>query len=118
MQNNSIFAIMLSIIAESSSFTHLAGTLNGLSTVLALNAEKVFQTEFDQHQDTHPAFCYMSITTSAAFGLNLDIIYLIFMFCRKESIFFRYLKSAAKSINMKNGFKIYDVVGITAELQK
>lgn len=76
-QSNNI--ILYKIVAKSPVFTHLNATLTGLSTVRAYNAEKILQTEFDLHQDTHSACWYMFIATSSAFGLSLDIMCFVFI---------------------------------------
>lgn len=43
-------------IAKSPTFTHLAATLNGLSTVRAFNAEELLKNEFDHHQVSENVF--------------------------------------------------------------
>lgn len=60
-------------------FTHLAATLNGLSTVRAYKAERILEQEFDQHQDTHSACWYQFLSTSVAFGLSLDLMCFAFV---------------------------------------
>lgn len=67
--------------AKSPVFTHLASTLNGLSTIRANNAEAILEHEFDNHQDTHSACWYMFVATSSAFGLSLDFMCVVFVFC-------------------------------------
>lgn len=62
-------------------FTHFSATLGGLSTIRAFNAEKILIQEFDSHQDTHTACWYMFISTSSAFGLTLDTMCVMFIFC-------------------------------------
>lgn len=62
-------------------FTHFAATLSGLSTIRAFGAEATLEEEFDNHQDIHSACWYMFIATSSAFGLSLDFMCMIFMFC-------------------------------------
>lgn len=61
-------------IAKSPVYTHLAATLNGLSTVRACNKQDILKREFDNHQDTHTACWYMVISTTSLFGLSLDIM--------------------------------------------
>lgn len=68
-------------VAKSPVFTHLTGTLTGLSTIRAYNAETILQTEFDFHQDAHTACWYTALATSSAFGFILDFISMIFTFC-------------------------------------
>lgn len=60
-------------------FTHISATLNGLSTIRALNAQQILMDEFDNHQDTHSACWYMYMSMQAAFGLSLDFLCLIFI---------------------------------------
>lgn len=67
--------------AKSPVFTHLASTLNGLHTVRAHGAETSLMAEFDNHQDTHSACWYMTISTGSMFGLSLDGICFIFTCC-------------------------------------
>lgn len=72
---------LLSSAAKSPVFTHFAATLSGLSTIRAFSAERTLEAEFDNHQDIHSACWFMFIATSSAFGLSLDIMCMIFMFC-------------------------------------
>lgn len=54
-------------------------TLDGLSTIRASNAELILMDEFDNHQNVHTSCWFMFISTSAAFGMVLDILCLIFV---------------------------------------
>lgn len=67
--------------AKSPVFTHISATLYGLSTIRALNAERVLVEEFDNHQDTHSACWFMFISMGSAFGLSLDLLCVIFIAC-------------------------------------
>lgn len=67
--------------ARSPVFTHLAATLNGLSTIRANKAEDILTKEFDYHQDKHTSYWSMFIMTNSAFGLSLDVMVFIFMTC-------------------------------------
>lgn len=55
--------------------------MSGLSTVRAYKAEEILKREFDNHQDTHSACWYMSMSTTSAFSFSMDIICMIFIFC-------------------------------------
>ncbi|KAJ8687082.1 hypothetical protein QAD02_022876 [Eretmocerus hayati] len=66
-------------MTKSPVFTHLNATLNGLSTIRALGAEKILEKEFDNLQDIHTASWYMYTVTSMAFGFTLDFFCLIFI---------------------------------------
>lgn len=72
---------LLKIAAKSPAFTHLGATLNGLSTVRAYKAEKILETEFDHHQDTHSACWFQFLSTTSAFGLCLDLMCFVFITC-------------------------------------
>lgn len=80
-QNHILNTFLIFFAAKSPVFTHLAATLTGLSTIRAYKAEAILQNEFDDLQDTHTACWYMFIATSSMFGLTLDVMCLIFMFC-------------------------------------
>uniref|UniRef100_A0A336LQQ2 CSON001219 protein n=1 Tax=Culicoides sonorensis TaxID=179676 RepID=A0A336LQQ2_CULSO len=68
----------LESICRSPVFTHLAATLNGLSTIRAFSAQNTLTEEFDDLQDVHTAAWYMFITTSTAFGFCLDLLCMTF----------------------------------------
>lgn len=68
-------------IAKSSAFTHLAATLNGLSTVRSFHAEKLLQNEFDYHQDSHSSCWFIFFSTGCAFGFTLDVFCMLFITC-------------------------------------
>lgn len=94
-------------------FTHLAATLSGLSTVRAYNAERILEQEFDYHQDTHSACWYMFIATSSAFGLSLDIMCFIFIFC----IIMFYMVIDTNISGDKVGLAITQAMSLTGMLQ-
>ncbi|XP_055304324.1 ATP-binding cassette subfamily C member 4-like [Sitodiplosis mosellana] len=100
-------------IAKSPVFTHLAATLTGLSTVRAYNAEKILETEFDYHQDTHSACWYMFIATSSAFGLSLDIMCWIFI----TFIILYYMLVDSSVSDEKVGLAITQAMSLTGMLQ-
>lgn len=99
--------------AKSPVFTHLAATLNGLSTIRAYNAEKILRTEFDDHQDTHTACFYMFLAVSSAFGLTLDIMCLVFTFC----IIFYYMLFDTGVSGEKVGLAVTQAMSLTGMLQ-
>lgn len=70
----------LSPLAKSPVFTHLAATLNGLSTIRAYNAQEILTQEFDHHQDAHTSCWYMLIMANLAFGLSLDMMCFLLIF--------------------------------------
>jgi ATP-binding cassette, subfamily C (CFTR/MRP), member 4 len=64
---------ILLFAARSPIYSHLAATLNGLSTIRAFGAERILVKEFDNHQDLHSGAFYLFIATSRAFGFYLDV---------------------------------------------
>lgn len=108
-----IASSILQSTAKSPIFTHLAATLNGLSTIRAYNAEKILMDEFDGHQDMHTSCWYMFITATSAFGLSLDI--LIFLFMVSVIYFFLVLDNNASG--HKIGLAITQIFSSTIMLQ-
>ncbi|CAG2056269.1 unnamed protein product [Timema podura] len=62
-------------------FSHLAASLNGLTTIRACGAQQLVRQEFDSHQDLHTSSFYLTIATSVAFGFWLDVVSNIFVAC-------------------------------------
>lgn len=71
--------LKLNFVAKSPVFTHLAASLNGLSTVRAYKAERILEKEFDHHQDIHSACWFQYISSTVAFGLSLDLMCFVFI---------------------------------------
>ncbi|XP_027413619.1 multidrug resistance-associated protein 4-like isoform X1 [Bos indicus x Bos taurus] len=64
---------------QSSVFSHLASSLQGLWTIRAYKAEQRFQELFDLYQDLHSEAWFLLFTITRWFSLRLDIIYFIFI---------------------------------------
>jgi len=65
--------------ARSPIYTHLAATLNGLSTIRAFDAENALALEFDNHQDLNSSAALMFLDSSKALGFWLDITLVIYL---------------------------------------
>jgi ATP-binding cassette subfamily C (CFTR/MRP) protein 4 len=48
-----------SLSAKRAIYTHLASSLQGLTTIRAFSAQELLQNEFDKHQNVHSAAFYM-----------------------------------------------------------
>ncbi|XP_034944749.1 multidrug resistance-associated protein 4-like [Chelonus insularis] len=70
-------------IAKSPVFTHVATTLNGLTTIRSSGSdiEVMLKKQFDDFQDNHTGAWYLFIATGAAFGFILDLIACAFISC-------------------------------------
>ncbi|XP_078589212.1 ATP-binding cassette sub-family C member 4-like [Branchiostoma floridae x Branchiostoma japonicum] len=55
-------------------FSHLSATLQGLSTIRALAADKIVQQEFDAHQDLHSEAWFLFLTTTRWLAIRLDLL--------------------------------------------
>lgn len=66
-------------LAKSPVFSHLASSLDGITTIRALEAETVLSQEFDKHQDVHTAAWFLTIALRCGFGLWLDLISSLFI---------------------------------------
>ncbi|CAG2110844.1 unnamed protein product, partial [Medioppia subpectinata] len=73
--------------ARSPVFSHVSTTFNGLASVRAFKAQKLFERQFYVYQDDHSATFMLATTASRAFGLITDglcfmytvIIFAVFM---------------------------------------
>ncbi|XP_063699793.1 ATP-binding cassette sub-family C member 4 [Culicoides brevitarsis] len=68
-------------ICRSPVFSHLAATLNGISTIRANQAQNKVSTEFDALQDVHSAIWQLTISSNTALGLWLDCVSTTFVAC-------------------------------------
>lgn len=104
----------LESITKSYAFTHLASTLDGLSTIRAFEgANKILIEEFDRSQNVHTGGWFMFISTSVAFGFALDLLCLIFVFIVTFSFLWLDLGMSADKV----GLAISQAISLTAMLQ-
>ncbi|KAG9508804.1 Multidrug resistance-associated protein 4, partial [Fragariocoptes setiger] len=59
-------------VTRSPVFTHLATSLNGLSTIRAFGVESTFEKKFDDLQDVHSSAWFLFIASSRWLGISLD----------------------------------------------
>lgn len=67
------------LLAFSPIYSHANATMQGLSTVRALNANDQLENEFYQLIDNNTGVWYIRICSTRAFAFWLDIICLIYM---------------------------------------
>jgi hypothetical protein len=76
---NVIFTVVTNLIlARSSVFTHISASIQGLSTIRALNAENILIQEFDNHQDLHTSAFHLYISTFSTFGFWTDVMCVLY----------------------------------------
>lgn len=79
----------------------------------AFNAEKLLQSEFDHHQDTHTACWFMFVATGSAFGFVLDLMCWTFI----ASILSFYLLVDTGASSEMVGLALTQVLTLTGMLQ-
>ncbi|KAG5894559.1 hypothetical protein JTB14_021541 [Gonioctena quinquepunctata] len=75
-------------ITRSPVYTHLAASLQGLTTIRAFGAEKILAKEFDNYQDAHTSAYFMYLSANRGFGFWLDVHCIIYIFLVTISILF------------------------------
>jgi ATP-binding cassette subfamily C (CFTR/MRP) protein 4 len=76
---NNLLSLLYKRLARSPIFSHLAASLQGLSTIRAFDAQEVLQMEFDNIQDCHSSAFYMFMACSRTFAFWLDINCIIYI---------------------------------------
>lgn len=92
-----------SFVARSPIYTHLAASLQGLTTIRAFGAEEILTKEFDNYQDAYTAAYFMFLTANRTFGFWLDFHCVIFTGLVTISILFiqngkQTIESLAKNV--------------------
>ncbi|KAK2580321.1 hypothetical protein KPH14_012558 [Odynerus spinipes] len=65
-------------ITRSPVFDHVSATLQGLTTIRALNSQRILIHEFDNHQDLHSSAWFIFISASRAFGTYIELMSVIY----------------------------------------
>ncbi|XP_039296147.1 probable multidrug resistance-associated protein lethal(2)03659 [Nilaparvata lugens] len=104
-------------IARSPVFSHLNATLQGLTTIRAMEAQKVLKAEFDSHQDLHTGSMYLFIYTSAGFAFMLDFISLMFISCITYSFLLTHNREGGGTLGVEAGLAITQAMSIAGLLQ-
>lgn len=66
-------------VTRSPVFSHLAASLNGLTTIRAFKVEPEFEKKFDDYQDIHSSAWFLFIAASRWLGCSLDWISLAYI---------------------------------------
>nr|XP_023018987.1 probable multidrug resistance-associated protein lethal(2)03659 [Leptinotarsa decemlineata] len=75
-------------ITRSPVYTHLAATLQGLTTIRAFGAEKILSIEFDRFQDSYTSAYVMFTSATRGFGFWMDFHCSIYILLVMVSILF------------------------------
>jgi ATP-binding cassette, subfamily C (CFTR/MRP), member 4 len=109
--NKFVSTFLLYSSARSPIYSHLAATLNGLSTIRAFEAEHILALEFDNHQDLNSSAYYLFIASARAFGFWLDSILVIYIAIVVLSFFM--MESSGGNV----GLAITQAMGLTGMVQ-
>ncbi|ODM99108.1 Multidrug resistance-associated protein 4 [Orchesella cincta] len=66
-------------LARSPLFTHVAATIQGLTTIRACKSQHILVQQFEGHQDLHSSSWYLFIAANRCFGIWLELISDIFL---------------------------------------
>ncbi|XP_045472448.1 probable multidrug resistance-associated protein lethal(2)03659 [Harmonia axyridis] len=97
--------------ARSPIFSHLAASLQGLTTIRAFECQNKLIEEFDSHQDMHTSAYYLFLSCNRAFGLILDMNCIIYVAIVTVSTFF------TASFGGNVGLSITQAMGLTGRMQ-
>nr|XP_023023861.1 multidrug resistance-associated protein 4-like [Leptinotarsa decemlineata] len=75
-------------ITRSPVYTHLAASLQGLSTIRAFEVQEILSKEFDNLQDSYTSAYFMFLSANRGFGFWLDIHCVTYIFLVTISVFF------------------------------
>ncbi|CAL8111765.1 unnamed protein product [Orchesella dallaii] len=103
----------LEALAKSPTFTHITMTVQGLTTIRALNAERRMLDQFEKIQDAHTAVFYMEFVAGRWFAISLEMMSA--MFLAVVSFGFLFLTSSTESGNV--GVALSTILGLAGGLQ-
>lgn len=93
-------------------YSHMTASLQGLSTIRALNAQSILIEEFDRHQDNHSAAYYLYISCNRAFGIFLDMHCILYVSLVTISTFL------TSTFGGNLGLAITQSMGLTGNIQR
>lgn len=68
-------------VTKSPVFSFISSSIDGLTTIRATKIEDTLKRQFDDHQDVHTSAWYLTVYCTVAFGLWLDLLCVLFVFC-------------------------------------
>jgi ATP-binding cassette subfamily C (CFTR/MRP) protein 4 len=111
---NNLLSLLYKRLARSPIFSHLAASLQGLSTIRAFDAQEVLQMEFDNIQDCHSSAFYMFMACSRTFAFWLDINCIIYI----GLVIFSLLFMETETYGGNAGLAITQSISLTGMLQR
>ncbi|EDV91221.1 probable multidrug resistance-associated protein lethal(2)03659 [Drosophila grimshawi] len=102
----------LEAVARSPIYSHLGASLNGLTTIRALDAEKTLISEFDNLQDLHSSGYYTFLATNRAFGYYLDLLCTLYIVMITINYFINPPENSGEV-----GLAITQAIGLTGMIQ-
>jgi ATP-binding cassette subfamily C (CFTR/MRP) protein 4 len=85
----------LYILVKSFVLNHFVASIQGLTTIRALDAQKCLQQEFDHHQDVHASATYLLKTIVYSFSFWVDMMCLMYILL----IIFSFLLFESRKLN-------------------
>ncbi|XP_035703251.1 multidrug resistance-associated protein 4 isoform X2 [Folsomia candida] len=103
----------LESLTRSPLFTHLAATMQGISTIRASNTQSILVDQFDGHQDMHSSAWYLFLASNRWFGIWLELISCGFL----TFVAFSFLIIASSSDGGNIGLAISSVLTLMGSFQ-
>ncbi|OXA60234.1 Multidrug resistance-associated protein 4 [Folsomia candida] len=103
----------LEIISRSPLFTHLTATIQGLTSIRALNAQPILTQQFDGLQDIHSAAWFLFISSNRFFGVWLELMSCAFL----TFVTFSFMLFSSSTKSGFVGLAISSVLSVTFKFQ-